>query len=76
MGLNTAVTSFDNAVTPEVSTLSYEQARDELVQVVARLEAGGQAYVNAGDGARARLDAARAQDVSADTPDETTGDDR
>ena len=42
MGLNTAVTSFDNAVTPDVSTLSYEQARDELVQVVARLEAGGE----------------------------------
>ena len=27
---------------PDVSTLSYEQARDELVQVVARLEAGGE----------------------------------
>lgn len=26
---------------PDVSTLSYEQARDELVAVVARLEAGG-----------------------------------
>ncbi len=42
MGLNTAVTSFDNAVTTDVATLSYEQARDELVQVVARLEAGGE----------------------------------
>lgn len=27
---------------PEVATLSYEQARDELVQVVGRLEAGGE----------------------------------
>jgi exodeoxyribonuclease VII small subunit len=26
---------------PDVSTLSYEQARDDLVAVVARLEAGG-----------------------------------
>jgi exodeoxyribonuclease VII small subunit len=27
---------------PDVGTLTYEQARDELVQVVARLEAGGE----------------------------------
>ncbi|QIK84086.1 exodeoxyribonuclease VII small subunit [Sanguibacter sp. HDW7] len=27
---------------PDVADLSYEQARDELVQVVARLEAGGE----------------------------------
>ncbi|WP_402464210.1 exodeoxyribonuclease VII small subunit [Isoptericola aurantiacus] len=27
---------------PDVATLSYEQARDELVQVVSRLEAGGE----------------------------------
>ncbi|MBD9698382.1 exodeoxyribonuclease VII small subunit [Flavimobilis sp. GY10621] len=27
---------------PDVAALSYEQARDELVQVVARLEAGGE----------------------------------
>lgn len=27
---------------PDVATLSYEQARDELVQVVGRLEAGGE----------------------------------
>ena len=28
---------------PDVAALSYEQARDELVQVVGRLEAGGEA---------------------------------
>lgn len=28
--------------TDEISALSYEQARDELVQVVARLETGGE----------------------------------
>lgn len=27
---------------PDVATLSYEQARDELVQVVSRLETGGE----------------------------------
>ena len=60
-----------------VADLSYEQARDELVSVVARLEAGGEtlegslALWERGealaarcqdwlDGARARLDAARA----------------
>ncbi|MFF2270486.1 exodeoxyribonuclease VII small subunit [Cellulosimicrobium cellulans] len=102
MGLNTAVTSFDNAVTPDVATLSYEQARDELVQVVARLEAGGEpleaslALWERGealaarcqewlDGARARLDAARAPEGRThdapdenpdENPDDTTGDDR
>ncbi|GAA1627522.1 exodeoxyribonuclease VII small subunit [Georgenia ruanii] len=64
---------------PEVSSLSYEQARDELIEVVHRLEAGSttledalalwergealaarcQAWL---DGARERLDAARAGD--------------
>src|SRR5690606_22341103 len=38
----TPVSTQDNAVIPEISTLSYEQARDELVQVVARLETGGE----------------------------------
>ncbi|GII99678.1 exodeoxyribonuclease VII small subunit [Sediminihabitans luteus] len=63
----------------DVATLGYEQARDELVQVVARLESGGEpletslALWERGealaarcqqwlDGARARLDAARAAD--------------
>ncbi len=62
-----------------VADLSYEQARDELVAVVSRLEAGGAtleeslALWERGealaarcqqwlDGARARLDAARAAD--------------
>jgi len=40
MGLNTAVTSSDNAVTPDLAALSYEQARDELVTIVAQLEGG------------------------------------
>lgn len=30
-----------DSTTPEVGALSYEQARDELVQVVSRLEQGG-----------------------------------
>ncbi|PFG33803.1 exodeoxyribonuclease VII small subunit [Sanguibacter antarcticus] len=30
------------SVPPELASLSYEQARDELVQVVSRLEAGGE----------------------------------
>lgn len=67
---------------PALADLSYEQARDELVQVVSRLEAGGEpleaslALWERGealaarcqewlDGARQRLDAARAP-----TPDE------
>jgi exodeoxyribonuclease VII small subunit len=32
----------DPADVPDVSSLSYEQARDELVRVVGRLEAGGE----------------------------------
>jgi exodeoxyribonuclease VII small subunit len=95
MGLNTAVTSSDNAVTPDIAALSYEQARDELVQVVARLEAGGEpleaslALWERGealaarcqewlDGARTRLDAARARDeqATATTNPDPTGDDR
>lgn len=64
---------------PGIADLSYEQARDELVAVVSRLEAGGAtleeslALWERGealaarcqqwlDGARARLDAARAAD--------------
>lgn len=67
---------------PDVSTLSYEQARDDLVAVVARLEAGGAtleeslALWERGealatrcqqwlDGARERLDAARAAEADA-----------
>ncbi len=102
MRLNTPVTPSDNAVTPDLASLSYEQARDELVQVVARLEAGGEpleaslALWERGealaarcqewlDGARARLDAVRAEDragsdgdgtEAAHTTDDTTGDDR
>ncbi|MFI2568719.1 exodeoxyribonuclease VII small subunit [Cellulosimicrobium funkei] len=82
MGLNTAVTSFDNAVTPDVSTLSYEQARDELVQVVARLEAGGEpledslALWERGEELAARcqewLDGARARLDAARSQDDAT----
>lgn len=42
MRLNDAVTDSDNAVNADVAAMGYEQARDELVQVVARLEAGGE----------------------------------
>nr|WP_075828273.1 exodeoxyribonuclease VII small subunit [Cellulosimicrobium sp. CUA-896] len=88
------MTDSDNAVSPDVSTLTYEQARDELVQVVARLEAGGEpleaslALWERGealaarcqewlDGARARLDAARAGDgATGDASDDTSGGDR
>ncbi|GIG37928.1 exodeoxyribonuclease VII small subunit [Cellulomonas pakistanensis] len=70
----------DTSPTPgDPADLSYEQARDELVAVVSRLEAGGAtleeslALWERGealaarcqqwlDGARARLDAARASD--------------
>lgn len=69
----------DSPGAPGVADLSYEQARDELVAVVSRLEAGGAtleeslALWERGealaarcqqwlDGARARLDAARAAD--------------
>lgn len=31
----------DTDTDPDIATMGYEQARDELVQVVARLEAGG-----------------------------------
>ncbi|GAB3590795.1 hypothetical protein GCM10027446_06630 [Angustibacter peucedani] len=64
----------------DVDALTYEQARDELVEVVRRLEAGGASLEDSLalwergealaarcqtwlDGARARLDAARAADV-------------
>ena len=69
----------------EESALSYEQARDELVQVVQRLESGGvpldeslalwergehlaavcQARL---DGAKAKVDAARARSQAPDPP--------
>nr|WP_069386285.1 exodeoxyribonuclease VII small subunit [Cellulosimicrobium cellulans] len=42
MRLNDAVTDPNNAVNADVATMGYEEARDELVQVVARLEAGGE----------------------------------
>ena len=43
MRLTVPVTEARTTDTPaDVATLSYEQARDELVQVVARLEAGGE----------------------------------
>lgn len=68
--------------------LGYEQARDELIEVVRRLEAGGTtleeslALWERGeelakvcrrwlDGARARLDAALAEDEGADGADES-----
>lgn len=75
--------------TADLDALSYEQARDELVDVVRRLEAGGASLEESLalwergealatrcqqwlDGARQRLDAARA--VSADGPaDEADG---
>ncbi len=81
--------------TPEpavpVEDLTYEQAREELVGVVARLEAGGETLEGslalwergealAGrcqrwlDGARARLDAARATNASTSTTDESSDD--
>lgn len=69
----------DAAERPDVSTLSYEQARDELIEVVHNLEAGSTSLEDALalwergealaarcqawlDGARERLDAARARD--------------
>ncbi|MDF3292054.1 MULTISPECIES: exodeoxyribonuclease VII small subunit [Streptomyces] len=75
--------------TAERDTLGYEQARDELVDVVRRLEAGGStleeslALWERGeelakvcrrwlDGARARLDAALAEDEEG-TDDERSG---
>lgn len=73
----------------DVAELSYEQARDELVAVVARLEAGGETLEASLelwergealaarcqewlDGARARLDAARAAEPTAADDDEST----
>ncbi|ASQ96731.1 exodeoxyribonuclease VII small subunit [Streptomyces sp. 11-1-2] len=69
------------------TTLGYEQARDELVEVVRRLEAGGTSLEESLalwergeelakvcrrwlEGARARLDAALADETDADGDDE------
>ena len=82
----------DDSTTSETDDLSYEQARDELVSVVARLEAGsetleeslalwerGEALAQRCqqwlDGARARLDAARAARPDQDSPSTTSKDD-
>ncbi|MFF8354214.1 exodeoxyribonuclease VII small subunit [Streptomyces chartreusis] len=71
--------------------LGYEQARDELIEVVRRLEAGGTtleeslALWERGeelakvcrrwlDGARARLDAALAEEAEAEAAQESGGD--
>jgi exodeoxyribonuclease VII small subunit len=71
----------------ELDGLTYEQARDELVDVVRRLEAGGASLEESLalwergealatrcqqwlDGARQRLDAARASTAQADEPEE------
>ncbi len=74
----------DAGAEPDVASLSYEQARDELVQVVGRLEAGGEpleaslALWERGEALAARcqewLDGARerlatAQNASTTTPD-------
>ena len=76
--------------TRPVADLTYEQARDELVAVVARLEAGGEtlegslALWERGealaarcqewlDGARQRLDAARAGGPGADERSDDAG---
>ena len=73
--------------TTELEGLTYEQARDELVDVVRRLEAGGASLEESLalwergealatrcqqwlDGARQRLDAARASTTQADEPEE------
>ncbi|MGW0835383.1 exodeoxyribonuclease VII small subunit [Streptomyces prunicolor] len=73
-------------------SLGYEQARDELIEVVRRLEAGGTtleeslALWERGeelakvcrrwlDGARARLDAALAEEEEDDSATEADGDD-
>ncbi|MFC8923580.1 exodeoxyribonuclease VII small subunit [Cellulosimicrobium sp. NPDC057127] len=84
MRLNSAVTGSDNAVSADVSALSYEQARDELVQVVARLETGGEpleaslALWERGEALAARcqewLDGARARLDAARTGDGAPGD--
>jgi exodeoxyribonuclease VII small subunit len=60
------VTEQTSSATP-VDGLSYEAARDELVDIVRRLEAGGTTLEESLDGARARLDAARAAGTDRDT---------
>ena len=72
--------------------LGYEQARDELIEVVRRLEAGGTTLAESLalwergeelakvcrrwlDGARARLDAALAEEEAGGGPEETGDDD-
>ena len=72
--------------------LGYEQARDELIEVVRRLEAGGTSLEESLalwergeelakvcrrwlDGARARLDAALAEEEAGGGPEETGDDD-
>ncbi|MFI0261574.1 exodeoxyribonuclease VII small subunit [Streptomyces sp. NPDC017056] len=79
----TAVDGTADAAQPDGSTLGYEQARDELIEVVRSLEAGGTtleeslALWERGeelakvcrrwlDGARARLDAALAEEEAAE----------
>jgi len=71
----------------DLSALSYEQARDELLEVVRRLEDGGTTLADSLalwergealaricqdwlDGARARIEAARAADAQAAAPSE------
>ena len=82
-------TSTTPATDPATDTLTYEQARDELVTVVARLEAGSETLEGSLqlwergealaarcqewlDGARERLDAARAG-ASAPARQDSTG---
>jgi exodeoxyribonuclease VII small subunit len=76
-------TPTDDSTESDLADLSYEQARDELVDVVRRLETGGASLEESLalwergealarrcqqwlDGARARLDAALADDDEAD----------
>ncbi|MEU5756147.1 exodeoxyribonuclease VII small subunit [Streptomyces sp. NPDC047829] len=80
------MTSEVEQLTAVTEALGYEQARDELIEVVRRLEAGGTtleeslALWERGeelakvcrrwlDGARARLDAALAEEAEADDDD-------
>ncbi|MFH8406952.1 exodeoxyribonuclease VII small subunit [Streptomyces sp. NPDC018019] len=84
---DTAAGGAADAARPEGSALGYEQARDELIEVVRSLEAGGTtleeslALWERGeelakvcrrwlDGARARLDAALAEEEEAEAADE------
>lgn len=79
------------AAVDDIAALSYEQARDELVDVVTRLEAGGESLEGSLvlwergealarrcqewlDGARRRLDAARAPTLPGAPTDATTPD--